>query len=61
MVEPITIATLITVIITSVTQIIQMILDYKRDKHDNRESIYELKEYNSNCCNINYESDKEEK
>lgn len=59
--DPITLITLITVIITSLSQVTQMILDYKRDKNNKHDSIYEMKSYKSSCCNINVESDGEEK
>jgi hypothetical protein len=47
-IDPITIATLVTVIITEVTQLIQIYFDYKRDEHNNSAHIYKV--YESNCC-----------
>lgn len=61
MVEPITIVTLVTVIITGVFQIVQSYLDFQRDKLNNHNELYETKTYSSSCCNINVESDNENK
>lgn len=50
MIDPITICTLITVIVTSLLQISQLYIDYKRDKINSHDSLYELRNFQSNCC-----------
>jgi hypothetical protein len=47
-IDPITIATLVTVIVAGITQLAQLYFDYKRDAHHNTEHIYKV--YESNCC-----------
>lgn len=60
--EPVLIITLVVTIITGVVQLVQSYLDYKRDKLNNHNELYEVKNYQSSCCNIiNVESDSETK
>lgn len=59
MVEPVLITTLVITIFTGVCQLIQSYLDYRRDKLNNHNELYETKSYSSSCCNINVESDNE--
>lgn len=59
MVEPVLIITLSVTIFTGICQLIQSYLDYRRDKLNNHNELYETKSYSSNCCNINVESDNE--
>ena len=53
--EVVVIINLVTTVIVGLTQAIQMYIDYKRDKINNHDSLYEVKAYNSNCCNITLE------
>lgn len=55
--EAILISTLVMSIFTGLLQIIQSYIDYKRDKINKNDNIYEIKNYHSNCCNINTELD----
>jgi hypothetical protein len=55
MIDPLTVATLVTVILTGITQLAQLYFDYKRDKHQNSSHIYKL--YKSNCCSTITEDD----
>jgi hypothetical protein len=48
MIDPITIATLVTVIVTGISQIIQLYFDYKLSDKQGHASIYRV--YESNCC-----------
>lgn len=36
--------------LTIIAQMLQSLLDYKRDKLNNQNRLYEYKEYSSNCC-----------
>jgi hypothetical protein len=57
--DPILISALIMSIFTGICQIVQSYLDYKRDKLNNNNELYEAKNYSSNCCSINVISDNE--
>jgi hypothetical protein len=57
--DPLLISTLVISIFTGITQLIQSYIDYKRDKLNNNNELYEVKNYSSSCCNINVDSDKE--
>ena len=59
--EPILIITLVATITAGIFQLIQSYLDYRRDKLNNHSELYEVKSYQSSCCNINVESDSETK
>ena len=60
MVDIVLVTTLVACIVNSLLQAIQMVLDYKKSKHDGTSEIYELKQYSSNCCTTIVETSDEE-
>lgn len=59
MLDPVSIATLIAVIFNGISQVVQMILDYKKNQRSGHGEIYEMKNFQSNCCS-NFGNDSDE-
>lgn len=55
--DPILITTLVATLVGGVINLIQSYLDYKRDRLNNNHDLYEMRNYQSSCCNIITESD----